>query len=150
MSTTSNRIQDVPSFGTAFTMLSALSKYADQVSAAVLAGKVQAASVEGFIEELRSSYPQLRAMVLASLNDDDRETGEKMLRDLPEANDPVRCALVLDQSYSWVQCLLNADTFASQLRLTSLRLGLEEAAAEQEAEKHRQAKGSPEPKGMYV
>lgn len=131
-------------------MLSALSKYADQVSTAVLGGKVQADSVEGFIDELRSSYPQLRVMVLDALNADDREAGEKMLRNLPETNDPVRCALVLDQAYSWVQCLLNADTFASQLRLTSLRLGLEEAAAEQEAEKQRQAKGSSEPKGMYV
>lgn len=140
----SDRISDDRSFALAVGMMGALSRYADTVASAVLAGK-QVPDVTGFLREARSRFERLCSLALESLSDSERDSAREMIGSIPDSQDPVVTALVCDQAFMFLQSFLQQDALLAHVRLASARAGLEEASVRAEIDRL-----GVKPSGLYV
>lgn len=143
-------IANIPAFQSAFAALGALSKYADTVAGAVLSGTLSPAETNGFTAEIARRYDTLLASLLDAVTPDVKDRVAEKCLPLPAGRDPLAVAVCLDQTFVAFQSVLNTESFASQLRLTALRIGIEEAATREEAIKHGSNKDVHGKTGLYV
>ena len=122
------RITDERQFALSLGMIGSLSRYADSVSSAVLAGKADM-DLTVFISEVRARFATLSRMALESISPEERVFASEMIGSLPESDDPVSVALACDQAFMYLQSFLQQDAFMAHIRLASVRAGLEEANA---------------------
>ena len=146
------RISDIPRMTSAFSLLAGLSKYADTAASAIMRGRMKNSDLSGFMMELEEAYPSIRTEIIESLKDDsDKARAALRMRELPAGKDVIRAALVLDQSHTFIQSLVSGDSIAAQMRLSALRLELEEVATNDQLDQERARTKQPVQKsGMYV
>ena len=150
MPTIEEKFSDIPQTAASFSLLAGLSKYADIAATSLMRGRQDAKNFTGFMDEVEEIYPALRERILDSIvSDEDRAAAAVFMRPLRGDKDVLRASLVLDQAHTFVQALLNGDSVASQIRLNSMRVEMEENSLREQFEAST-TKSGPNKQAMYL
>lgn len=133
------QVSDIERLGQVHTLLTGLSKYLDTAASATFGGTLDGKAAEAFTARSILIYRELRSEILDLIMEGPaREQAATMLRDVGDAADLLEVALIADQAHMWLESGIRHGTFEHRIRLISVQLGLEEAAANAQLSEQRE------------